>query len=122
MVEIRRVGRVRETHRSGLGLVTFRWGSKTRTTLRIALVCCALAGCQQKMASQPSFRPDDPSPLFADGRAARPLVAGTVARGHLRTDSHFFTGKRTPASNAAAFRAAAVAAGTANPLMALATA
>jgi mono/diheme cytochrome c family protein len=85
-------------------------------------VCCALAGCQQKMASQPSFRPDEPSPLFADGRANRPLVPGTVARGHLRIDSHLFTGKRTLAINAAASRAAAVATAEASPLSAAAAA
>src|SRR5260221_14372145 len=55
-----------------------------------------LTGCQQKMAEQPSLRPDEPSDFFADGQASRPAVPGTVARGQLRTDLHFFTGKRTP--------------------------
>ena len=51
------------------------------------------------MASQPSYRPDEPSSFFADGRAARPLLPGTVARGHLRTDTHLVTGKRRPAKD-----------------------
>jgi len=42
------------------------------------------------MASQPSHRPDQASEFFADGQVQRPLVAGTVARGHLRTDRHLF--------------------------------
>ncbi len=46
------------------------------------------------MAEQPSSRPNDPSAFFADGRADRPLVRWTIARGHLRTDEHLFTGKR----------------------------
>ena len=47
------------------------------------------------MAQQPSYHhPLQPSSFFADGRSARPLVPGTVARDHLRTDTHFFTGKR----------------------------
>jgi mono/diheme cytochrome c family protein len=50
-------------------------------------------GCQQKMAEQPSYKPLNPSEFFADGRSARPLVAGTVARGHLQTDTAFFTGR-----------------------------
>jgi mono/diheme cytochrome c family protein len=62
----------------------------------LPLVLGLLPACQQKMAVQPSYRPDDASSFFADGRAARPLVAGTVARGHLRTDLPLFTGKRGP--------------------------
>ncbi len=45
------------------------------------------------MADQPSYKPLQPSAFFADGRSARPLVEGTVARGHLRTDLAFFTGR-----------------------------
>jgi mono/diheme cytochrome c family protein len=61
------------------------------------------------MAVQPSVRPDESSTLFPDGRASRPLVEGTVARGHLRTDLALFTGKRTRESNEGrGVRAAAV--------------
>jgi mono/diheme cytochrome c family protein len=45
-------------------------------------VCIFLAGCRQKMASQPSYRPLQATSFFPDGRSARPLVAGTIARGH----------------------------------------
>lgn len=58
----------------------------------LPLACCLLPACQQKMAEQPSLRPDNPSAFFPDGRAARPLVPGSVARGHLRTDRHLFAG------------------------------
>jgi mono/diheme cytochrome c family protein len=57
-----------------------------------------LCGCQQKMARQPSYKPLDVSPFYADGQSARPLVPGTVARGHLRTDLALFTGKATTRS------------------------
>ena len=43
---------------------------------------------------QPSGRPDEGSSFFSDEREGRPSVPGTVARGHLRTDLHLFTGKR----------------------------
>lgn len=46
------------------------------------VVCCFLAGCQQQMTRQPSYRPLQANSFFADGRSARPLVQGTVARGH----------------------------------------
>ena len=49
------------------------------------------------MAEQPSCRPLKPSEFFADGQSARPLVAGTVARGQLRLDRAFFTGEHEPA-------------------------
>jgi mono/diheme cytochrome c family protein len=46
----------------------------------------------QDMDNQPGFGPQDPTTLFADGRATRSLVDGTVARGHLREDDHYFRG------------------------------
>ncbi len=45
------------------------------------------------MAEQPRVDPLEASAFFADGRASRPLVPGTVARGHLNEDRHLFTGK-----------------------------
>src|SRR3954464_7166894 len=61
----------------------------------VAVYALLAAGCQQKMAGQPSFRPLEPSEFFADGRSARPLVAGAVARGQLQTDLALFTGRKT---------------------------
>jgi hypothetical protein len=77
-----------------------------------------LAGCQQQMASQPSYRPDEPSSFFPDGRASRPAIPGTVARGHLRTDPHLFGGKRTRQASDAPLLAVGSAVGG-NPLGAL---
>jgi mono/diheme cytochrome c family protein len=45
------------------------------------------------MQDQPKFVPLRPSSFFADGRSERPLVEGTVARGHLNADQAFYTGK-----------------------------
>jgi len=59
------------------------------------LAAGAVAGCQQKMAGQPSYQPLEPSDFFADQRSSRPLVAGTVARGHLRTNLALTTGRKT---------------------------
>ncbi len=55
----------------------------------------ALAGCgvRQDMQDQPKFVPLRPSEFFPDGRSARPLIPGTVARGELREDDAFFTGE-----------------------------
>jgi cytochrome c len=45
------------------------------------------------MHDQPRYEPLEASSFFADGRASRPLLPGTVARGQLRTDTHAYTGK-----------------------------
>ncbi|HJZ94891.1 MAG TPA: cytochrome c [Candidatus Solibacter sp.] len=59
----------------------------------LSLACLLLAGCRQDMQDQPKFIPLRPSTFFADGRSARPLPEGTVARGHLDEDTVFYTGK-----------------------------
>jgi mono/diheme cytochrome c family protein len=60
----------------------------------IALACLALAGgCRQDMHDQPKYKPLRESEIFADKRSARPLVEGTIARGALREDAAFYTGK-----------------------------
>jgi mono/diheme cytochrome c family protein len=45
------------------------------------------------MHDQPKYQPLEASTFFEDGRAARPGVPGTVARGYLKEDAHLFTGK-----------------------------
>jgi len=44
------------------------------------------------MAHQPKYRPLASSDFFPGGRAALPLVPGTVARGHVSTDTAFSMG------------------------------
>jgi mono/diheme cytochrome c family protein len=63
-----------------------------RRCIGVLLFVVAIAGCEQQMADQPRYDPLESSGFFADGQSARPLVAGTVARGELREDDHFFTG------------------------------
>jgi mono/diheme cytochrome c family protein len=45
------------------------------------------------MDNQPRYKTQQAHPLFADGRELRPQVAGTIARGDLREDPHYFEGK-----------------------------
>jgi mono/diheme cytochrome c family protein len=51
-----------------------------------------LGGCRQDMHDQPKYEPLEASAFFRDGQASRPLVDGTVARGHLDDDEHLYTG------------------------------
>jgi mono/diheme cytochrome c family protein len=66
---------------------------------RILVAACGLAaaalaaGCRQDMHDQPRFKPYAKSDFYADQRSARPLVDGTIARGHLNEDTLLFTGK-----------------------------
>jgi mono/diheme cytochrome c family protein len=52
-----------------------------------------LSGCRQDMHDQPKYIPLRPSSFFADGRSERPLIEGTVARGHLNADTALYQGK-----------------------------
>ena len=63
------------------------------TRALIVLLALATVACRRDMQDQPKYIPLRPSDFFADGRSARPLPEGTVARGQLRADKVFFTGK-----------------------------
>jgi mono/diheme cytochrome c family protein len=66
---------------------------ETAASLTLGLSLVLLAGCRMDMHDQPKIKPYDASSFFADGRGARPLPAGTVARGRLDVDSWFYEGK-----------------------------
>ena len=53
-----------------------------------------LAGCRQDMHDAPRYEALEESDFFADKRAMRPIPANTVARGDLRDDDVYYTGKR----------------------------
>src|SRR5579884_1673100 len=101
-----------------------------RCLLPSAFCLLALAGCQQKMARQPYYRPLEPSAFFPDGRSARPLPAGTVARNRPLEDSRLLTGRavalnpaapaQPPAADNAAREAALIGAAAQGPLNAAA--
>jgi mono/diheme cytochrome c family protein len=60
----------------------------------LALAAQLLAGCHTDMYDQPRYDPLEKSDFFDDRRASRTLVPGTVARGDLREDDAFYTGKQ----------------------------
>ena len=65
-------------------------------TLPIYLAAIALlsVGCnRQDMRDQSRYEPLEASTFFKDGLASRQLIENTVARGHLRIDTHMFEGK-----------------------------
>jgi mono/diheme cytochrome c family protein len=51
----------------------------------------------QDMGTQPKYREQQTNDLFADGRSDRPHVPGTIARGTLQEDDHYFRGYKLDA-------------------------
>jgi mono/diheme cytochrome c family protein len=63
-----------------------RWKKLSGKGLLISALLL-LAACRQDMHDQPRYKPLAASTFFADGRASRPRVEGTVARGGLRVET-----------------------------------
>src|SRR5215471_14730924 len=77
---------------------TMRSSALKKTTLLALLILAAVASnaCRQDMHDQPKYRPLRPVEQVGtinDGRSARPAIEGTVARGELKEDEEFYTGK-----------------------------
>ncbi len=76
-----------------------------RAVAAIALIALSATGCRMDMHDQPKVQPYEKSAFFTDGRAARPLPAGTVARGRLDVDTWFYEGKTATGELVALFPA-----------------
>ena len=61
--------------------------------LCLGLLLLFITACRQDMHDQPKYIPLRESTFFTDARSARPVIAGTVARGQLRDDPLLYTGK-----------------------------
>ena len=62
----------------------------------VAALSGVMSGCigfRLDMHIQPKLKTYRESDFWGDGRSARPLVEGTVARGDLRADTYYYTGK-----------------------------
>lgn len=69
-----------------------RWPSPTAWF--VVMLPLLLCGCDRlDMYDQPRYEPLEVSHFFPDKLSARQPVEGTIARGHLREDDAFFTGK-----------------------------
>jgi mono/diheme cytochrome c family protein len=76
----------------------------------MAAVLLLLAGCRGQISERPPihlnpdmdfqqrFNSQSANPMFADGRASRSPVPGTVARGLLRDDTAFYLGREADGS------------------------
>src|SRR5712691_8307535 len=71
---------------------------KTLFVLLLTAHCTLLTvSCRRDMQDQPKAKPYRSSSFFKAGLSSRPLVEGTVPRGWLRTDTEFYSGKKSKA-------------------------
>jgi mono/diheme cytochrome c family protein len=69
--------------------------SRFRSATLILASLILLGGCRSELYDQEYGEPLEESEFFADKRMARPLVEGTVARGHLNEDELMYAGKNS---------------------------
>jgi len=69
-----------------------------RTVFVVLLTAhCTLltVSCRRDMQDQPKMKPYRSSTFFRDGLSTRAPIEGTVPRGYLKTDTEFYTGKKS---------------------------
>ena len=79
----------------------------------LVLLLIVIGGCRYDMQDQPKMKPYRGTRFFGDGLSSRQPIQGTVPRGFLRSDTAYYTGKKTGASPASP--AASPTPGTAQP-------
>jgi mono/diheme cytochrome c family protein len=68
--------------------------TRARDAALVLSLAALAAACRQDMHDQPKYKAFRRSDFFGDERSARPLVEDTVARGQLRADAAYYTGKQ----------------------------
>jgi len=86
-----------------------------RKPFLLSAVCCLLftLGCRSDMQDQPRMKPFRSTTFFTDGLSSRTPVEGTVARGFMKSDTEFHTGKKAGRGAPGTTGAGATAAGSA---------
>jgi len=74
------------------GLRTALWTAGVPPAIILVLLLL-LPACRQDMHDQAKYEPLEQSSFFGDQRSARLPVEGTIARGQLREDTHYYEGK-----------------------------
>ena len=80
-----------------------RFPGRPTVALAVAASMLLAAGCRKDMYDQPKYEYYDPSTIFVDGASSRPQIVGTVARGQLQADPHYYKGKGPDGKDAATF-------------------
>jgi mono/diheme cytochrome c family protein len=78
---------------SVFNIFNFKFSICALKLLSLFIALGLLGACRLDMHTQPKYKPLAQSSFFDDGRSERPVVPGTVARGHLRIDEHLYAGR-----------------------------
>jgi len=81
-----------------LKLAMWKSRNRCRVLMLMAGLCLAGSGCRRDMQDQPKMKPFRGSTFFTDGLSGRQPIEGTVPRGFMRTDTEYFTGKKSVSS------------------------
>jgi mono/diheme cytochrome c family protein len=81
----------RSVRKGGIPRTPHTWDFLTLGALLAAIAI--LSACRIDMHVQPRQNPLSRSDFFTDQRSERPPVEGTIARGQLRADTYFYSGK-----------------------------
>jgi mono/diheme cytochrome c family protein len=68
-------------------------GIRNSVAVAVMAMSASLMSCRQDMHDQPKFKGYRGTSFYPDKRSVRPVVEDTVARGQLREDEKFYTGK-----------------------------
>ncbi len=80
---------------------------KSQKKIKALFCACAFlwllisSGCRYDMQDQPKMKPLRGTTFFGDGLSSRQPIEGTIPRGYLRSDTEYFTGKKSRPSGAA---------------------
>src|SRR5688572_24765339 len=77
----------------GAWALVIDWSLRLGRWCLLVVILVTTSACEDDMADQPRYEPLEPTAFFNDGLASRQVPEGTVARGHLRSDTHLFQGK-----------------------------
>jgi len=72
---------------------------RRKSAAALLLLLVLISGCRRDMQDQPKMKPYRGTSFFGDGLSSRQPIEGTVARGFLRSDTAYYTGKKTPAAS-----------------------
>jgi mono/diheme cytochrome c family protein len=98
---------------SKVGIAAIRRIKSGRGVCLLLTASCLLlsVACRQDMQDQPKMKPFRSSTFFKDGLSTRPPVEGTVARGFLKENTEFYTGKKSGRTGSSAASPAQTPAG-----------
>ena len=96
MLRSKRTTQLAQVRKAGLPPLSGQRGQAALPDLRYFLLVVLLisSGCRRDMQDQPKIKPLRGTTFFTDRLGSRQPIEGTVARGNLRSDTEFFTGKK----------------------------